>query len=67
MGESAKVTDSGALSERIPSRKGGHWQAAQLTTTDHHGDGTEFTKDVGSEVRRKEDVKGQVAKPCCVL
>jgi len=60
MGESAKVTDSGTLSERIPGRGGGgHWQAAQLTITDHHGGGTELTKDVGSEVRKKGDVKGQ--------
>jgi hypothetical protein len=55
MGESAKVTDSGTLSKRIPGRGGGgHWRAAQLTTTDYHGDGTEPTKDIGSEVRRKE-------------
>jgi hypothetical protein len=30
-------------------------------------DGTEPMKDVGSEVKRKEDVERQVAKPCCVL
>ena len=67
MGESAKVTNSGTLSERIPGRgRGGHWQAAQLTIIDHHGDGAELTKDVGSEMR-KGDVKGQVAKLCCVL
>jgi hypothetical protein len=61
IGESAKATDRGTLSERIPGRGGGgHWQAVQLTTTDHQGDGTELTKDVGSEVRRKEVLKDKL-------
>jgi hypothetical protein len=29
--------------------------------------GQKVTKDVGGEMRRKEDVKGQVAKPCCAV
>lgn len=54
MGESAKVTDSGAFSERILSREGaGIGKQLDRVSPAITADGKEVMKDLGSEMKRK--------------